>query len=531
VDGSPWVGVRAAEEAHRGGTLTVLVDDDLESLDPATAYSGAEWNILSLTNDGLVAFKRVGGLEGTTLVPDLARSLPTPTQGGTAYTFWLRPGIRYSKGEPVRPGDFRRAIERVFRLGSPRMDLYTTIVGAERCERRPDGCDLSRGIVVDDDANTVTFRLVRPDSEFLTKLALSFASAVPPGTPDREIGAQSLPATGPYMIASLTPEQVELVRNPEFREWSPAAQPAGFPDRIVWRFGVPADRAVQEILAGRADVMFGPPPADRMRELLGNEAGQMYSYPASITTFVGLNNVAPPFNDPRVRRALSYAVDRERVVDLYAGQGRPTCQILPPSFPRFEPYCPHTREPGTAGIWTEPDPIRARDLVAASGTAGARVGVVAQRDLASGAAPSIARYLVELLGELGYRPSLYVVDDLDAFAAKYRDPSRHIHVVPNGWRADFPGDSSFITFLLVCGNPAGFCDPKVDAMIERARTLADPGSAEAGQLWAKIERRVVDQAAMVPLANPYDVHLVSDRVGNYQAHPQWDVLVGQLWVR
>ena len=97
-------------ERSRRGRLSGWLD----SLDPALAYSALTWNILSLTNDGLVGFHRVGGLEGTTLVPDLARSLPDPTDGGPTYTFQLRQGLRYSTGEPVRPEDFRRAIERVF---------------------------------------------------------------------------------------------------------------------------------------------------------------------------------------------------------------------------------------------------------------------------------------------------------------------------------------------------------------------------------------------------------------------------------
>ncbi|HEX6332346.1 MAG TPA: ABC transporter substrate-binding protein [Actinomycetota bacterium] len=537
VDGSLWVGVRAAEEAHRGGNLTVLVDYEVGSLDPATAYSGAAWSILSLTNDGLVAFKRAGGLEGTTLVPNLARSLPTPTEGGTTYTFQLRSGIRYSNGATVRPEDFRRAIERTLILGSPRADLYRSIVGAEGCLRQPQSCDLHQGIVVDEEANTVTFLLEAPDTEFLSKLALSFAFAVPPGAPDPDIGAELLPATGPYMIASSTPEQVELVRNPEFQEWSPAAQPEGFPDRIVWRFGVPAERAVEEVLAGRADVMFRPPPPDGVGRLMANNPGQMHTFPASTTAFAVLNLMAPPFNDVRARQAVNYAVDRQRVAELVAGgQARPTCQVLPPTFPQYEPYCPYTSRPGTAGIWTAPDPVRARDLVAASGTTGARVRVWAQRADVRGAAPSIARYLVKLLRELGYRSSLKVVDDIPRYIQEHgiAHPERRIHIFPRGWSADFPGDSTFLSLQLECGAPDnvnGFCDPRIDAMMDKARTLETTEPAAAAKLWAAVDRRIVDQAPWVPLANPFDVRLVSDRVGNYQAHPHWGVLVGQLWVR
>ena len=84
-DGLLWVSVRGPEAAHRGGTLTVSSSSVLDTLDPALAYFSDSWNILALTNDGLVGFNRVGGLEGATLVPDLASSLPTATDGGESH--------------------------------------------------------------------------------------------------------------------------------------------------------------------------------------------------------------------------------------------------------------------------------------------------------------------------------------------------------------------------------------------------------------------------------------------------------------
>ena len=100
-----WVGVRGPDVAHRGGTLTVVPPPGpLDSIDPAVAFDGLSWSILALGYDGLVGFRRVGGVEGGTLVPDLALSIPAPTEGGRTYTFQLREGIRYSNGDPVRTG-------------------------------------------------------------------------------------------------------------------------------------------------------------------------------------------------------------------------------------------------------------------------------------------------------------------------------------------------------------------------------------------------------------------------------------------
>ena len=135
---------------------------------------------LTMTNDGLVSFKRVPGPDGETVVADLAQALPTPTDGGRTYAFQLRRGIRYSTGRPVRASDIRHGLERTFTVNAsyylesrPPLDaeLYGAIVGAPKCLASPRSCDLSRGIVVDDKTGTITFHLRHPDPDLLAKLA------------------------------------------------------------------------------------------------------------------------------------------------------------------------------------------------------------------------------------------------------------------------------------------------------------------------------------------------------------------------
>ncbi|MEP7225415.1 MAG: adenylate/guanylate cyclase domain-containing protein, partial [Actinomycetota bacterium] len=154
---SVLVSVRGLGPEHRGGTLTISSGRrGSKTIDPSLSYAETySYAIPSLTNDGLVAFKHVDGSDGTTLVPDLASSLPLPTDAGKTYTFDVRPGIRYSTGRVVRGEDFRRAIERLFRLRTPETVFYSGIVGADRCTKKPTTCDLSKGIVVDDARRSV----------------------------------------------------------------------------------------------------------------------------------------------------------------------------------------------------------------------------------------------------------------------------------------------------------------------------------------------------------------------------------------
>jgi YVTN family beta-propeller protein len=295
--GSLFVGVAAAGAAHRGGTLTLLKQEpEFDSLDPATLISVAPTQLLGLTNDGLVTLNHAGGAAGLQVVPDLAVSLPASADGGTTYSFKLRPGIRYSTGRPVEGRDFRYALERVFRLDSPVAYIYRGIVGADACQARPTTCDLTDGIVTDEAARRVTFHLTAPDPDFLDKLALPYAYAVPDGSAPREAVRKPLPATGPYKIASYLPgHELKLIRNPRFHEWSKAAQPAGYPDAIVWKLGVRLDDALTAIQRGHADWVLnnGPLPPDRRRQIMTQYASQAHTQLVPLTYYYFMNTRAP----------------------------------------------------------------------------------------------------------------------------------------------------------------------------------------------------------------------------------------------
>jgi YVTN family beta-propeller protein len=538
TDEALWVSVRGAGSARRGGTLTVVGPRFLlDWIDPALAYNSFSWGILSLTNDGLVGLRRVGGVDGATMVPNLAKFIPAPANGGRTYTFELRRGVRYSTGEPVGPEDFRRAIERVYSLGSDAGVYFDTILGAKEC--RAGSCDLSAGIVTDDATGTVTFHLVEADPDFLNKLTMPFAFAVPAGTPDTPADTSPIPATGPYLVERYsvgeTHGEVVLARNPEFEQWS-AERPDGFPDRIVFRLDPDSDRQrnhqVDEVLEGSADLMWAPPPAARIAMLMTSQFGQLHSEPLLSTRYMFLNTDTPPFDDERVRRALNYAVDRERIVDeVWGGAAavRVTCQILPPTTPGYEPYCPYTIRPD--GTWTAPDPDKAKELINASGTARAKVVVWAAPTAYQWSMP-VGRHFVELLDQLGFDAELKEVTD-DRYYSATGDPSQHVQIGYVAFGADYLGESGFIPGLTCApvGIGLGFCTPTIERRIEQATSMQLTDPAASHRLWSDLEHDLVDLAPWVPLGNTIKTTLVSERLGNYQFHPYWGELYDQMWVR
>jgi YVTN family beta-propeller protein len=538
--GTVLVSVRQSGAGHRGGTLTVRTNRSTSSFDTAVAYDSTSWAILRMTGDGLVAFNQASGLAGTQLVPDLAVSLPTPTDGGKTYRFQLRRNIRYSNGAVVKPEDFRRAIERVFMLRSGGLGYYTGIAGGARCATKPNTCDLSRGIVDDDTARTVTFHLVAPDPEFLYKLALPFAYVVPGGTPPQE-ASHPLPATGPYVITSYRPTRLlRLVRNKYFHEWSQAAQPDGYPDEIVFEIGGTPDEAVNAVIRGKADVFSTshsqtPPSESQLAAVKTRYASQVHSNPQPATIMLFLNTRLAPFDRLDVRRALNYAADRAAAVHAAGGPdvAQATCQILPPHFQGYRPYCPYTA--GPQGSWRAPDLAKARALVARSGTRGMKITVWSWGDL-GGFGP----YAVKLLQSLGYRASMKVRGGFGYFTI-VGDSRTKAQIGTSEWISDYPAPSGFFNAILTCAsflpknpqnsNAAEFCDPRIDRQINKALIEQATNPDAARRLWESVDRQTVDQAPWVPLVNPKSVDVLSKRVGNYQYSPPLGMLIDQLWVR
>jgi len=539
--GRLWLSVQPAALQHRGGTLKVIsTSRTFDSLDPALGYDGPALDLLNMLYDGLTAFQRVGNPDGTRLVPDLATSLPVPSDDGRTYVFHLRPDIRYSNGQLVRPRDFRYALERVFAL-HPSLPFYDRLRGAARCIRQPKHCDLSAGVVTNERRNTVTFHLVAPDPEFLQKLTFAFAAPAPAGTPKRET---IVPTTGPYHITSYkfierrpgyrTERRLELARNPHFHEWSAAATPDGYADRISWTFlphrAASARKAVRAVERGRADVLFDPVPRELVREVQTQYAAQAHAHPTWGVTYLFLNSRVPPFNDPRVRQAANYAANRSAAVPAAAQVlgSEPTCQILPPNFPGYRRYCPYTTNPGASGVWKGPDLERARRLIAASGTEGAPVTIWIPHNQTSEGPIAAA-----LMRSLGYRARVkYVSNKLYYYSDKgLGNPRSRVQAGVSSWFADYPGASSFIEFFS-CKGVAHFCDPRIEALIRRARTLPTTDPYAANQLWARIDHAMVDRAAVVPLVTHKTLELVSKRVKDYESSPYpTGVLLDQLWVR
>jgi peptide/nickel transport system substrate-binding protein len=528
-----------AAGAQKGGTYTILANAAFGVADPAQNYTLQEWQLLIDTHDGLVQFKRVGGAAGTKLVPDLATSIPQPTNGGKTYVFHIRKGIKFSNGQVMKPSDFVTTFERQCTVPGP-TSFYSGIVGADKCSTK--GCDLSQGVVADDSASTLTINLAAADPEFLQKLALPFAYVVPADTSKKLTGNNVPPGTGPYMWQSYSPNsQAVLVRNPYFKQWSADAQPNGYPDKIVEKYGQTVSDEVTAVENNQADEVFDGDviPSDRLNELNSAKySSRVHVNPLTADWYFALNTRTPPFNNLKARQAINYAADRNAYVKIGGGPSLavPTCQILPPNFPGYKPYCPYTA--GTDHTkWTGVDLAKAKQLVQQSGTAGMKV--VVNTDIPDKA---LGEQMVSDLKSIGYKASLQALSGSIQYPfVQNSDNSSKWNVAWSAWYQDYPTPSDFLNVLTGCGsihphsdaspNIAAFCDKTIQAQMDKALTLGQTDLAAANNTWAQVDHAVTDQAPWVDMYNPKQIDFLSSRVHGYQWNPQWYILIDQQWLK
>jgi peptide/nickel transport system substrate-binding protein len=526
--------------AHKGGTFTILANSAFGVADPAQNYTLEEWQLLIDTHDGLVGFAKVGGVPGTKIIPDLATSIPAPTNGGKTYVFHIRHGIKFSNGQTLKPSDFLTTFERQFTVPGP-TTFYSDIVGANKCSTK--GCDLSKGVVANDSAYTLTLNLTAPDPELMDQLSLPFAYAVPSGTSPKLTGNNVPPGTGPYMWKSYNPNTAAvLVRNPFFHVWSAEAQPAGYPNEIIEKYGLQVSDEVTEVLNGEANEVFDGDqiPSDQLSTLNSTKyAGQVHVNTLTADWYFALNTKRPPFNNTLARQAINFAANRSAYVKIAGGPSLavPTCQILPPNFPSYASYCPYTA--GTNHTkWTAPDIAKAKQLVQQSHTAGMKVVVDGTNDQVGKA---LVEQMVSDLNAIGYKASAQLL------AASIQYPfvqnssnSAKWNVGWSAWYQDYPAPSDFLNVLLGCGsihpnsdaspNIAAFCDQAIQSKINQAEAMGATNPSGAAALWTQVDHADTNAAPWVDMYNPKQIDVLSHNVHGYSWNPQWYILIDRLWL-
>jgi peptide/nickel transport system substrate-binding protein len=525
--------------AHAGGTLHLVANAAAGTLDPQINYTLQYWQLYQASFDGLLAFHKTAGDASFTVVPDLAAAMPTVTDGGKTYTFQLRPGIKFSNGQPLTTKDVVASFERIFKVSSPTAGtFYDGIVGATACLKTPATCDLSKGIVADPATGAIVIHLTASDPEFPYKLSVPHASILPASTPGKDQGSAPIPGTGAYYFASYDPNRaLTMKRNPFFKVWSADAEPQGYPDEIIQTFGLTVEDEVTAVENGQADWVYDPLPADRLGEIGTKYESQAHVNTLTAMFYAPMNVNIPPFNNLKARQAVNWAIDRSAMVKIYGGSNlaSPACTVLPPGFPGHVDSCDYTA--GGGATWSAPDLAKAKQLVTESGTAGQTVGVVVQSDDVN---KQLGEYLQSVLTQIGYKAVLKAISPNIQFTY-IQNTNNKVQISISSWYQDYPAASDFLHVLLSCAsihpgsdasiNIAGFCNKGIDGQMTAALTTEQSSMTQANTMWGQIDHAVMAQAPVAPLFTPKLIDFTSTKVSNYEFSKQFYMLVDQLWVK
>ena len=508
----------ATPAATRGGTLTFAVEGSIDTLDPAIAYNTSALPAERLLFESLIDYD-----DGTTLVPGLADAMPTISADGTVYTFTLRSGVKFVKGDgtvlrDVVAKDVVASLNRMLDPNlkptpSPLSGAFFTIIKGATDVVGGKATEASGLKALDD--RTVEITLERPSGVFLNLMAMTFAAIVPTelaGT-DTEAFSKNPVGTGPFRLAEVKAgESYRFVANEAY--WN---QDAIRVDEILYRVNVDANTQLQEVQAGKLDIMGNDVPAGswdatrldpRWKDLIR-------ATPLVATNFLWLNTgmADTPLGNAKVRQAISYAIDKANIQKVI-GEGRSVAatQIFPPLMPGHDP----TFDPYSY------DPDKAKSLLTEAGFGSGFTSTLYTDS--QDTSKAIVELMQQDLAAVGITVEV-VQQPFDVLLGTISTP-KTAPMTYIGWFQDYPDPSDFIDPMFTCAtavaggsNPAFYCNEEVDAAA--AAAFVEPDAAKRLQMYRDVQATIMADAPGVPTDHPASVPLVAARVIDFAIHPVW----------
>ncbi|MEV7725502.1 ABC transporter substrate-binding protein [Streptomyces sp. NPDC087917] len=510
-----------------GGTLTVLNNEPQSDFDPARLYTSGGGNVPSLVFRTLTTRNRESGPEGAKVVPDLATDLGKPNADATEWTYTLKDGLKYEDGSPITTADIKYGIERSFaaELSGGAPYLRDWLVGGETYEGPyKDGGKGLDSIVVPD-AKTIVFKLRKPEGEF-PFVATQTQFAPVPKAKDTGVKYEEHPvSSGPYKVTKNTGdgETLLLERN---EHWDPKTdqERKAYPDRIDVRSGLDAAVINQRLstssgpdaAAVTTDTNLGPAELAQIgsnKELEARVGTGHFGY----VNYLAFNPKVAPFDNPKVRQAISYAINRTSVVNAAGGSAlaEPATTFLPEreafGFTAYDHF-----PAGKTG-----NPAKAKELLKEAGFPdGVTVTLTHSNAQNRQTSPEIATAVQQALAAAGITVKLEGLET-NAFNEKRWDTKNTPGFFLSRWGADWPSGGPFLApifdgrQIVTNGsnyNHAQLDDAAVNTEIDEIAKLTD--LAAAGKRWGALDKKIGEQALDVPLFHPVYKRLVGKDVKN-----------------
>ncbi|MFD4548640.1 ABC transporter substrate-binding protein [Streptomyces sp. NPDC058466] len=511
---------------RKGGTLTVLNSSPLEDFDPARLYTSGGGNVPSLVFRTLTTRNREDGAAGAKVVPDLATDTGRPSKDATVWTYTLKKGLKYEDGTPITSADIKYGIERSFAAelsgGAPYLRDWL-IGGADYQGPYKDKKGLD-SIETPDDL-TIVFHLDKPEGEF-PYLATQTQFAPVPKAKDKGTKYEEHPiSSGPYKVVKNENdgERLTLERN---TYWSAStdAERKAYPDKIDVRSGLDSSVINQRLSASQGadaaavttDTNLGPAELAKVtgdKELASRVGTGHFGY----TDYIAFNPKVKPFDNPKVRQAISYAIDRTSVINAAGGSSLAEAATTYLPNQKSFGYTPYDHFPaGKSGT-----PAKAKELLKEAGYPnGLTITLTHSNEKDFETSPEIATAIQDALKKAGFTVKLQGLEIND-----YKDKIHSVKTEPGfflaHWGADWPSGGPFLAPIfdgrqIVKGGAnfnTGFLNDKsVNDEIDAINKLTNLD--EAAKRWGALDKKIGEQALTVPLFHPVYKRLYGSAVKN-----------------
>lgn len=464
-----------------GGKYNVALSSEPESLDPAFITGIYAVTVANNLYDGLVEFDK-----DLNIVPAIAKMWRISRDHRT-YSFDLRQGVRFHNGREVNADDFEFSIRRILHpdTHSPVASLFLNIRGA-RAFHEGNAATVSGLEVLGRYKLKIT--LDQPFSPFLSILAMVNARVVPKEAIGPEFSKYPV-GTGPFQFDRWRPQQeIILTANQQYYQGRPYLDTLYFQiyRNIEW------EKVFSTFERGYLDQSIIP--SNKYDEIQSSTAYlaryQLVSKPTLNLVYVGINCRQKPLDDPRVRRALTMAVDTEALVKSITKRGSiPATGILPPGIAGFDP-----RLKGYGY-----NPVQARELLAQAGYPGGEgippldIWTVSKSESVKAELSAYRDYLAAVGITLNPR----VADNWKHFIQMINDKKVPLYYA--AWYADYPDPDNFLFVLCHSAsrtNRMGYANITIDRMLENARQEVD--YIKRIQTYRDVQDQVLQDAPLIP---------------------------------
>jgi ABC-type oligopeptide transport system substrate-binding subunit len=493
-------GTATAQTAKTGGTLNVDLTTDVDYTDPALSYLSTGWELEYATCLKLMNYPDGMGPRTSQLVPEAAAGFPKVSNSGKTYDFTISTGFtKFSDGSAVTAASFKAAFDRNAdpKMQSPATAFMSDVVGSST----------SPVSGVKASGNHLVISLTKAAPDFLARVAMPFFCAIPTNTPHDPNGILTVPAAGPYYVASRVPNNSILLKTNTYYKGKRPHNAT----QISYTVGNSLDATYLRTQQGATDYAAGgiPPAAyAEAAQKYGINKGQFWVQPLLSTSYLAFNTSRGIFKDNvALRKAVNQAIDRRALLSQSGYlAGKRTDQILPPGMAGFR----------DADLY----PLKQPNLTAAKKLATGHTGDgnVVLYESNRGAAPLRAQIIQYNLSQIGLKVDTHLFaravqltkegtrgepfDIADeAWSADYADPYDFINVLLDGRNIQDQNNSNF----------AYFNDRKFNQQMTQASLLSGPGRYKAyGSLDVAIMQQGVPWA---PRSNANNRMLVSKRIG------------------